>query len=168
MSSTILLPQGAVPTNLHLNPNTDKARLVTSDMYHICNRIREISPALYILELERETKEGSKFGFAIMEKCNDGVDRLVIRASARGLDERILNKLRYIMAMDLHERIAMLDREREKWEQEQHENELEKLYEEMGGKMHRQLVANGFTQAPFPTSYRPLNRVARRHGRRMR
>lgn len=166
--TNLLLPEGSVPTNLHLNPNTDRARLVTSDMYHICERIREIDPRLYIVELERETREGSKYGFAIMERCEDGVDRLVLRASQRGLDERILEKLRRIMALDLHARIAELDREREKWEAEQHENELEKLYEEMGGKMHRQLVADGFTQAPFPTSYRPMNRAARRHGRRMK
>lgn len=166
--SNLLLPEGAVPTNLHLNPNTDKARLVTSDMYHICERIREIDPNLYILELERESREGSKFGFAIMEKCSDGVHRLIMRASQRGLDERILGKLRYIMAKDLHHRIALLDTEREKWEKEQHENELESLYERIGGPMHRQLVNDGFTQAPFPTSYRPMNRAARRHGRRMR
>lgn len=162
MSTSILLPGGSVPTNLHLNPNTDKVRLVTSDMYHICERIREISPALYILELERETEEGRKYGFAIMEHCVDGVDRLVIRCSKDKLDKRQLDRLGYIMSLDLHARLEVLDVERERWEAEQHDNELEKLYEQMGGQMHRDLARNGFIDT-FPTSYRPLNRTARRH-----
>jgi hypothetical protein len=50
---SVLLPEGMRPTNLHLTPfykNEDgvwiinKARLVTADMFMICQRVREISP----------------------------------------------------------------------------------------------------------------------------
>jgi hypothetical protein len=173
MASTLILPDGTRPTNLHLNSETDKARHVTADMYHIAERIGEINPNLFILELERETQEGSKFGFAIMEHCQDGVDRLVFRAAKAGtkekdgigLDGRVLERLRYIMSVPLHERIAICDRDREKWEKEQQEKASEELYERMGGLMHIELERTGFIQRPV--SYAPMNRTARRHGRRM-
>src|SRR6266496_5894643 len=102
MASTLILPEGTRPTNLHLNSETDKVRHVTSDMFNIANRIGEISPRLYILEVERNTKESQSWGFMIMEHCEDGVDRLVFGATKNGmeakdgggLDGRILERLR--------------------------------------------------------------------------
>jgi hypothetical protein len=176
MATNLLLGEGVKPTNLHLNPNTDKARLVTADMFNIAERIAEISPSLYILELERESAEGAAFGFAIMEHCIDGIDRLVFRASKPGmeskagigLDGRVLERLRHIMALSLHDRIAVCDRERAKWEAEQAENALEQLYETMGGEMYDNLHRHGFVHVPKSMSVRPLNRTARRHGRHAR
>lgn len=165
--STLLLPRGATPTNIHLREG-DKARLVTGDLFHVSERIREISPNLYILELEVGSAEAKKFSFAIMEQCKDGVDRLVIRVPKTRetqLDGRILDRLRRIMAVDLHTRIAILDAEREKWEAEKHEDEIEQNWENLGGPMYVQMAHDGFFQRS--ESYRPMNRTARRHGRRM-
>lgn len=174
----LLLPEGTRPTNLHLTPMHwdaeggamvgHRARFVTADMYNICERIREISPALYLLELEQRTVEGERFGYAIMERCDDGVDRLVFRTSRDRLDDKVLEKLRYLMAVDLHTRLKILDDERKKLEADAHDAELESLFDRIGGPMHRELVRNGFTQGDFPTSYRLMNRAARRAGRRMR
>jgi hypothetical protein len=162
--STLLLPQGSRPTNLHLREG-DKARLVSDDLFHIADRIREVSPNLYILELEQGTREAKRFGLAIMEHCDDGTDRLVFRTSVENLDGRVLDRLRKIMSVDLHTRLAILDKEREKWEDEQHENEMEELWDAMGGDMWVQLERSGFIQRPV--SYRPMNPTARRAGRRM-
>src|SRR5258706_7020038 len=115
----LLLPDGLRPTNLHLLPGS-KARFVSNDMFHIAERIREISPRLYILELEEKSAEGRKFGYAIMEQCRDGVDRLIFRRGKGGLDATVMDRLRMLMSQDLHTRLAILDKERAKWEAEEH------------------------------------------------
>lgn len=175
MATNLILPEGTRPSNLHLNSETDKVRHVTSDMFNIADRIREISPTLYIVEVERNTKESTRFGFIIMEDCPDGVQRLVFRATkdgmkssdGGGLDARILERLRYMMALSLHDRIALIDKEREKWEADQAEAASEQLYETMGGEMYRMFHRYGFTSGVRSESYRPMNRAARRAGRRM-
>jgi hypothetical protein len=182
MADSILLPDSMRPANLNLapmhkevDPDTGavlflgtKVKYVTSDIFNICNRIREISPRLYLIELEQHSREGQKWGYAVVEQCIDGVDRVVCRVGKRDLDARLLEKLRYIMGVDLNERIAIVERERESWERQYADDAAEELFDTLGGQMHRDLVANGFTGAPFPTSYRPMNRTARRHGRTMR
>jgi hypothetical protein len=165
MASSLILPDGVRPSNLHLNPETDKVRFVSSDMYQIAERIKEISPNLYLVELQRDSEEGSKFGYALMEH-QPTMDYLVMRVAADGLDGRVLERLRYMMALTLHERIALCDKEREAWEKQQQENAFEELYDRLGGPMHRQLAHDGFIET-HPVSIRPLNRTARRHGRRM-
>jgi hypothetical protein len=161
--SDLLLPDGLRPTNLHLLPGT-KVRYVSNDVFNIAGRLREISPRLYILELERNSSEGSMFGYSIMEQCHDGVDRLVFRVSKGQLTQRhVLDRIGYLMSKDLHTRIAILDAEREKWESESHEDEMEKLYDQMGGPMWTELEKTGFIQRPV--SYPKTNATARRHRR---
>jgi hypothetical protein len=171
MALSVLLPEGMRPTNLHLTPfykNEDgvliinKARVVTADMFMICQRIGEINPRLYLLELEQDSREGQKFGYAVMEKCVDGVDRVIFRVSKDGLDGRVLEKLRYIMGLSLHERIDFCDREREREERHQAEDASEEIWETVGGPMWVELEKDGFLSAPRPVSYRKLNRAARR------
>ena len=171
MTANILLPDGMRPTNLHLvpfkrDPETGlpiitKARLVTSDIYMICERVKEISERLYLVELEQTSAEGQKFGFAVMEQCLDGVDRVVCRATKDGLDGRLLEKLRRIMAVDLHTRIAIVERERESWEKAQAEEAADDLWNNVGGPMWIELEKNGFIDSRG-VSYRKMNRTARR------
>jgi hypothetical protein len=158
------------PTNLHLTPfykNEDglliinKAKVVTSDIYMICERIKEINPRLYLLELEQDSREGQRFGYAIMEKCIDGVDRVIFRVTKDRLDARVLEKLRYIMALDLNERIAVCDREREREEKAQAEAASEEIWNSVGGPMWVELERDGFIETR-PISYRKMNRTARR------
>lgn len=169
MASTILLPSGARPTNLHLVPYQldengipiiTKASLVTHDMWMICERVKEISPNLYLLELLRTSREAEKFGYALMEHCPD-MDRLIMRVTKDNLDGRLLEKLRYIMSVDLHERIKICDRIRDKEEADQAENNSEAMWETMGGPMQIQLEHDGFIDSRG-VSYRKLNRTARR------
>jgi hypothetical protein len=170
MALSVLLPEGMRPTNLHLTPfykNEDglliinKAKVVTSDIYMICERIKEINPRLYLLELEQDSREGQRFGYAIMEKCIDGVDRVIFRVTKDRLDARVLEKLRYIMALDLNERIAVCDREREREEKAQAEAASEEIWNSVGGPMWVELERDGFIETR-PISYRKMNRTARR------
>lgn len=164
MPATLHLPEGTRPSNLHLNPDTDKVRLVSSDLYRICDRIKEISDRLYLVELQRNSSEGEKFGYALMEK-QPNMDYLVFRIAMTDLDGRVLERIRYLMSLGLHERIAICDKEREKWEADKHEDDMEELWETMGGPMYLEMERTGFFQRPV--SFRPMNRTARRHGRRM-
>lgn len=166
----ILLPEGSRPSNLHMIPwqldehgipIISQARLVTHDMFMICERIKEISPRLYLMELERTSREGTKFGYAIMENCEDGVQRVYRRVTKEQLDGRLLEQLRYDMALTLQERIEKIDREIASWEADQAEDEREKLWEQIGGPMQIELERNGFIDGRG-VSHRKLNRTARR------
>lgn len=161
--SELYLP--TVPSNLHLRDGVS-ARYVTRDLFHISDRIREISDRLFILELAEDSPEGQKFGLAIMERTPDQGDYLVFRISVDDLDARVLDRLRYMMSVDLHTRLAILDKEREKWEHEREENALEELYENMGGEMWVDFEKYGFIDSRG-VSYRRMNPTARRAGRKM-
>lgn len=162
--SDLLLPNGTIPSNLHLREGT-RTRLVTNDLFHIADRIREISDKLFILELKQDSQEGAKFGLAIMEHTPTG-DSLVFRVPITDLDSRVIDRLRYIFTVPLHTRLAILDKERDKWEAEQHENEMEKLWDQIGGPMQWQLEHDGFIDGRG-VSYRKMTRAAQRAGRRM-
>lgn len=163
--SDLLLPSGTIPSNLHLAEGT-RTKLVTNDLFHIADRIREISDKLFILELQKETAEGDKFGLAIMEHTTNHGDMLVFRVPIQELDSRVLDRLKYIFTVPLHVRLAILDKERDKWEAEQHENEMEKLWDQMGAPMQWQLEHDGFIEYRG-VSYRKMNHTAQRAGRRM-
>lgn len=160
-----LLIEG-VPTNLSL-PEGSTARRVDSDLYNICERAKEIHDSISIIVLDPpQPKYGApgRFNnFAIMQHCEDGVDRLMFRAEA--LDSRVLDIVREAVHVPLAERIAKFDREREANEAQATDDALEELYETMGGQMNIELYKNGFTTTK-PSSYRPLNATARRAGRR--
>lgn len=133
---TIELAVGTVPANLVLPPGTLPVP-VNSDMYRICDRIREIDESLYIVLLE-----GQKYPYAIMENCKDGTSRLVFKVYE--LDARVLDKLRRLMSMPLHYRIKKLEQENHRFEQQEHEQEMERLYEEIGRPMWTMLEKCGF------------------------
>lgn len=138
MSTKLILPHRTAPSNLNLRPSV-KVRYIESDLYDICRRIQEISPNLFILELE----EGDTASFAIMEHCRDGVERLVYKVEE--LDGRVVERLRYLMSVPLMERIEAANREEHKFEEDRKEAELEHLYETLGGPMHTQMVHDGFS-----------------------
>lgn len=130
------------PTNLHLPPEAE-AIPVDSDLYEICERIKEISRDLYIL-LTIYPDGGQTY--VIMEKCKDGVDRLCYRV--KELDGRVLDKLRWMLHMPLDERLAKLEAEEYKIEEERIDQEHEELYERVGGPMWHDLEKCGFIQRP--------------------
>lgn len=154
MPSDLLLPAGLAPSNLRLRASV-KAMYVTHDMFDIAKQMREIDRRLYAVQLA----EDDEANYAIMEHCDDGVERLVFRVDA--LDGRVLERLRYLMAVPLHERLAAIEAEERAFEAARREAEREDLYERVGGPMRHELARCGFT-GPMPESYRLMNATARR------
>lgn len=141
----ITLPAGTAPSNLVLPPGIEP-RMVESDVYGICERVAEISPRLKVVVLE-----GQEHPFAIMESCDDGVERLVFKV--RELDNRVVEKLRRIMAMPLSERLRQIERDERRFKEQERERELEELYERVGRPMWTLLDRCGFLEAPRGVSY---------------
>lgn len=133
----MILPEEHAPTNLHLKPGI-KQRFVDSDLYDICNRIQEVHPSLYINELSK----GDLAVWAIMENCEDGVQRLVYKTDC--LDARVLTKVQRMLKIPLEQRFAEAEREEAKLKAEAKERELDELYERVGAPMQRDLVNCGF------------------------
>jgi len=137
MSSDLVIPGNAAPNNLRL-PDGTKAVMVESDMYDICNRVKDISPNLFIVFLQN----GDDYQYAIMEDCKDGMERLVYKV--RELDGRVIEKLQYLMKVPLNDRLEQLEKEEHKLKHDAKEDELNELYERMGAPMQHQLIKDGF------------------------
>ncbi len=147
MPADLLLPTGLAPTNLRLREGTT-ARMVESDLYDICNRIREVSRRLYLLELDGD----DHYEYAVMEHCDDDVERLVFKVNRNQLDGRVIDKLQSLLAKPLPERLRELEVLEYKWEADRKDAELEDLYERVGRQMWIDLEQSGFITRPvsFP------------------
>jgi len=157
MASDLLLPGGLAPSNLHLAEGT-RASYVDGDLYRICDRMREVDQSLYAVQLS----DDQRYAYAIMEDCEDGVQRLIFKV--KELDGRVIEKLRYLMARPLHERLTEIEAMHHRLEADRKENELDELYEKLGRPMWTQLEHDGFIQRGV--SYPKLGVTSR--GRRAR
>jgi hypothetical protein len=157
MPSEILLPTGLAPSNLHLRP-TVTAQYVEGDIFDIANRVKAIDANLHVVQLT----EDDEHAYAIMEHCNDGVERLVF--SVPVLDARVLDRLRYLMAVPVTERVAALEADERRSEAQREQDDLDELYDRLGGPVRHEMARCGFT-APLPASYPMRNRTAMRHRR---
>lgn len=144
MPSQLILPGGACPSNLR-RLDAQGARPVTSDMYSICERIKEVSSSLYLIELHG----GDEFQYAVMESCSDQIERLVFKVKRDALNGAVIEKLRRLLAMPLTERLKKLEAEEFKHEADRKEEEFERLYENLGRPLLHQMQHDGFatTQA---------------------
>lgn len=137
---------------------------VTSDVYHIADRIREIPRGenLSIQVLDPPVVGfGRTYNFAIVEySLISQQEELVMRVET--LDARIIESLERMLRIPFKQRFAAMEKEEEKWAKEEKERELNELYERMGGNMRIQLERCGFTD-PWGPKYAPMNRTARRH-----
>ena len=144
--SKIVIPGSSAPANLHLADGI-KITMVESDMYNICERIREVDPSLFIVQLIDDARGCA---YAIMEHCADDEDRLVYKT--RELDARVIEKCRYLKAVPFEKRFAQIEEQIDKEEAEQRELEMEELYEQLGAPMLPDLYKTGFIDSR-PTSY---------------
>lgn len=78
--------------------------MVESDVYDICNRIKEIDPNLSVA-----LHEGHAQPWVVMERGPDGEDRFVSRYAE--LDSRILDNLRYMLAVPFEKRVEVLQKQ---------------------------------------------------------
>jgi len=80
---------------------------VESDVYNICTRVREIDPSLSVV-----LQEGHPKPWVVMELGIDGEERFVARYEE--LDARILENLRYMLAVPFEKRLDVLQRQADK------------------------------------------------------
>lgn len=142
--SSLLLPSGTLPTSIRLRPEI-RTSVVESDLYDIGRRIQEMHPTVYVLQMD----DGNTASWAVMENCDDGVQRLVFKTNV--LDQRVLEKLAWIMHVPFEKRLEAAEKEVTDHDAKKKDDELEKLYEEMGRPMLTQLEHDGFIQRS--TSY---------------
>ena len=133
-----------VPSNLVL-PAELNGLSVEGDLYNICERIKEISPSLQINGFINP-----EYPYVIIERCIDGIDRVVMKAKV--LDGRVLDHLRRLMSQPLSERLAEIERNERKFEQDEHERMHEDLFERVGLPMWHRLEKDGFIDQR-PISY---------------
>lgn len=148
MASSLLLPDGMRPSNLHLAPTT-KQRFVENDVFHVADRLRDIDPTLNIVQLEGH--KGKDVQWLVTEECIDGVVRPVGHFDA--CDNRMVQRVQYILSVPFSERLRIAEAENAKHEAEAREHESDELYERLGGPMLRQLDHDGFVPGGRGTSY---------------
>jgi hypothetical protein len=148
----LMLPDGLAPSNLHLRESV-KTRFVESDVFDIARRVAEISPRLFIVELQ----EGDKAAWCVMEMCDDGVQRIVKKYDE--LHPAILPDIARMLSIPLNVRVELAQKEIDDANAKQHEDMLEKLYENMGQRMHRELERCHFIEHR-PISYPKLGVAA--------
>lgn len=149
--SVLVLPEGYAPSNLHLGAS-NKVRYVENDVFDICRRLAHVDPCLYVVELEATSKvtRKKKPAWVIMERCLDGVSRQVCKVEE--LDARAIEKVEEMRRIPFAYRLRVIEAENEKWERDYQDNELERIYEQMGHAFQRQLWHDGFTDSR-PISY---------------
>lgn len=135
------VPGPFAPSNLIL-PHELRNAHVDGDLYDICERVKEISPALHIAPLNGD----DGYAFAVVEKCLDGVDRVVVKV--RELDARVLDHLRGMMAKPLAQRLEEIEKTERRLEADRKEAELDDLYERVGRPMWTDLERTGFITRP--------------------
>jgi hypothetical protein len=96
--SDLMLP---MPSNV---VTRNRMAVVDSDLFNIAQRVREVDPNLVLLLDERNEKP-----WVVMERGADGVERFVKRYSE--LDNRIVEDLKYMLAVPLNERMERVNRE---------------------------------------------------------
>jgi len=145
--SKIVVPGSSAPSNLVLAEGVSAA-MVEGDVYNICERIKEVDPSLFIIQLENDAKGCA---YAIMERCEDGMDRLVYKTQE--LDQRIIEKCQYMKRVPFEHRAQMIMEQVDREEEERREKESEELYEKLGAPMRREFARTGFidgTGQSFP------------------
>ena len=79
-------------------------KLVESDVYNICNRIKQIDPSLFVVWQEGQAKP-----WIVVEQCADGEQRMVERYEE--LDARILEDLQRMLRIPYGERFKKITAE---------------------------------------------------------
>ncbi len=141
---TDLLLHGT-PDNMRLPGRLKGARMMTSDVFNVCEQIKQLDPNLYVV-----LHEGHEKPFVVMEHCIDGQERMVKRYAE--LDSRILADLRKMITVPWSERYKQLAREidahNRKQEAAWEESEAhERFTFELGKALRESGIATGRTPA---------------------
>lgn len=115
--------------------------MVDGDLYHICERIKEVDPSLFIVQL---VDDRHNCAYMIMEHCEDGVDRLVYKT--KELDARVIEKCQYMKSVPFEHRFKVIEKEIDEAEADRKAKEAERFYELVGAPMREELQRCGFTE----------------------
>lgn len=133
-------PHGTIRTN------RKPPVMVTSDLYNVAQRIKEIDPAL-VLKLD----EGHPKPWIVYE-VRDGAEHLVKRYE--DLTPAILEDLRYMASVPFMERYEKLVKEIDADNAKSDTGMSEEQFERFAYDFRRALVDNGLSHSPYHTSYR--------------
>lgn len=130
-------------------------RYVDSDLYNICERVKEISPRLRILHQPRRPDAP----WIVFEQCTDGVERFVSRYSA--LDARILTDLRRMLAIPAKQRLAAAEKAVEEHNKKLSEAKTEtEEFEKLAWGLQKSLVESNISRGA-PVSRRKVSKKQR-------
>jgi len=141
-------------------PDNFRAKLgkavVTGDVYRIADRIAEISETVYggrdrLMLTDRAGAgwpDDGGFRYIISELCDDGVLRWVMGINHGELDERVLTKLREMANVPFEKRFSQTEAEEARRNAQREIEQLDKMVEEIGLPMLRDLERCGFITRP--------------------
>lgn len=154
------------PTNLRLLPEYAHA-FIDGDLYDICGRLRAYSVSYGV---SMSVVQIDPTHFAICETDARGVENLVFRVGPGceidALDGRVIDKLNYIRSVPAGERLRQMEAEFGREKAHREEQNREKMWDRLGAPLYANLAKCGFISTPRAESLRPLNKTARRAGRR--
>lgn len=122
-------------------------RWVTADMFHIAQRIQEVSRDLFIQELDPPVRynEHDERHYAIIEvDPNTYIERLVTTVAA--LDARVIDHMQYLLAVPFAQRFEEAEKLEAKRQQEDIDRQLDEALENWGWDFRRQLEHDGFIE----------------------
>lgn len=154
LSEKDLILPGVTPANLRLG-GPFKSTMITSDVFNICERLAELNPRLEIHFLWDERKGGDS-GYVVMERISHDESQVVFKT--RQLDGRTVEQVRYLLSVPFAERFAQSQKILDKLAKDEHEAELDELYERLGAPMLRQLFHDGFIDGAKPNANLPYKR----------
>jgi hypothetical protein len=129
-----------LPTQPDNYRSEHRGQFVESDVYNICNRIQEVDRSLYVYDFGRDAKPR----YSVCEMCKDGVERLVYRPHE--LDGRVVEHVQYLLHVPFDTRFAQAEALEAKRAEEQKQYELDKLTNDVGLPMLKQLEHDGFIE----------------------
>lgn len=139
----------STPENITLRRG-QRLSVVTSDVYNIAQRVKELDPNLRIV-----LHEGHEKPWVIVEMGPDGVERFVSRYEE--LDSRIIDHLRYMLAVPLQQRVEKLAQEVDKSNEELGRLDGERM-EKFQYDFHKALLESNMITPKWGRSYRPKKR----------
>lgn len=137
----LILPSGSNPNNLRL-PRNGRNYVVDADMYGICDRIKEIDDRLVIVASEH--KDG--IHFTVIEEEPNGNASMVCTVTE--LDERLLTRLRRMVAIPVAKRLEMIEEESQREREQQEKDHLEDTFEKFGQRAWWAMEKDGLIQRP--------------------
>jgi hypothetical protein len=138
----LVLP-GITPDNLKLD-GAIKSAMITSDVFNICERLKELNPRLEVHAIWDDRPGGDR-GYAIMERVAPDETKLVFKC--RELDARVIHEVQYLIGVPFSERMARVEKLLADEDRRQKEAELDELYENLGRQMLRQFEHDGFIES---------------------